>query len=698
MLGESQGAGAVSAAGTEKGQRMHETGARATAGGTSAGVLTSIWSARMARLLDRPATRYGVLLCFDAVATALGLYGALLLRLVGEVPPEFAAEAKMAVPLLVFIRVATICAARLHRWSFRSSGLSEAARLVAASLVGSVVFALASRGLPHSVIVLEFFLTTSLLAAVRFVPRIAEGWYSEFQKRSSAATQRALIVGAGGSGDLLARDLLRSTESRYLVVGFVDDDRAKLGMRVSGKPVLGKLDDLPRLIAQHHVSTVLLAIPSLPPERIRQLLKVCAQSKASFKKIPASYARLDARISAAMLHDLSPDDLLPRPPIAFDHTEIKAMVNGRRALVTGAGGSIGGEICTQLAQHGVSELVMLDMNENELYLRARRLSETCPNVRIYPEVADIRELGRLHRLAAQYRPQLVFHAAAHKHVPLMEDAPEEAVKNNIFGTINVALMAREVDAERLVVISTDKAVNPTSVMGATKRIAEIVVRALARISTTKMTAVRFGNVLGSAGSVVPLFKQQIERGGPVTVTHPACTRYFMTISEAVGLVLLAGLGGYGELCVLDMGEPIRITEIAENLITLAGRIPGEEIPIVYTGLRPGEKLYEELLTEEEEETAQVRNRISVAKGKPAPHDLPKWLRALKEHADAGDREALLVDIKALVPTYRRTPGQAISPAKVRPPVPVPAPAAQELGEATVHPMPGMAWVHSLTAR
>jgi FlaA1/EpsC-like NDP-sugar epimerase len=318
---------------------------------------------------------------------------------------------------------------------------------------------------------------------------------------------------------------------------------------------------------------------------------------------------------------------------------------------------------------------------------------------------------------------MVFHAAAHKHVPLMEDAPEEAVKNNVFGTLNVALMAHEVKADQLVVISTDKAVNPTSVMGATKRISELVVRDLARRSKTRMTAVRFGNVLGSAGSVVPLFKQQIERGGPVTVTHPDCTRYFMTISEAVGLVLLAGLGRYGDLCVLDMGEPIKISEIAANLITLAGRVPGVDIPIVYTGLRPGEKLYEELMTEEEEETAQVRNRINVAKSPPPPVDLAKQLHMLQEFALDGDREGLLASIEKLVPTYRRTPGQPLGPSPspkpvaslqlvsrqphAQPkrtgstPVPVPATALAVVESSTPRGsrrLPGTGWLHSMMTR
>ncbi len=633
------------------------------------------WNAA-ARFTSRPPVRQAVLLGYDAVATLCGLHGAMLLRFGGDVPPQFVTLTRVAAPILVLTRLTSGILGGLHRWSFRMSGLTEAARLALAALLASIVFSVAfyyvdPAGLPRTVMVLEFFFTLSLMAAVRFAPRLLESRYAEWQKRGCAGTQRAIIVGAGETGDLLARDLLRSRESKYFVVGFVDDDPSKLGMHVSGKPVLGDVSGLPQLIDSLQISTVLLAIPRLQAERIRRILALCASSKASFKTIPASYTFMEKRFSAAMLHDLSPDDLLPRNPVTFDAEEIRKLVQGRRVLVTGAGGTIGGEICRQLALHRAAELVMVDMNENELYLGARRLHDEYPSVSLHPEVADIRELTRLHRLAAQYRPEYVFHAAAHKHVPLMEDAPEEAVKNNVFGTLHVALMAHHAGVERLVVISTDKAVKPSSVMGATKRIAELVVRDLARRSRTQMTAVRFGNVLGSAGSVIPLFKQQIERGGPVTVTHPDCTRYFMTVSEAVGLVLLAGLGGYGDLCVLDMGKPIRIAEIAANLITMAGHIPDEEIAIVYTGLRSGEKLHEELLTEDEELNVQVRNRISVAKSPPPPADLDRWLAVLRELADDGNSERLLGAIQKLVPTYQRTPGLHLE--AVTTPVPMAVP-------------------------
>ena len=628
----------------------------------------------VARWFSLPMARSITVLAFDAIATLCGLYGALLLRFGGEIQPEYGRGARVAIPILVVFRILAVIGSGVHRWSFRMSGLSEAARLAGAMLAASAGFVLVftsliPHGLPRSVYVLEFFLTLTLMAAPRFALRILATWHGEWQRRTRATTLRTIIVGAGRTGDLLARDLAGSKDGKYLLVGFVDDAAAE-GVRVSGKRVLGTVSDLPELIARHRISTVLLAIPTLPADRVRAILKLCASSKASFKTVPTSYTYLDQRISAAMLHDLSPDDLLGRDPIAFDVEEIRRLVQGRRVLVTGAGGSIGGEICQQLAHHGVSLLVMVDMNENELYLRLRNLQVECPAVELHAEVADIRELDHLEQLGDRYQPEFVFHAAAHKHVPLMEDAPEEAVKNNVFGTLNVALMAHRVGAERVVVISTDKAVNPTSVMGASKRIAELVTQDLARRSATRMTAVRFGNVLGSAGSVVPLFKQQIERGGPVTVTHPDCTRYFMTVSEAVGLVLLAGLGDYGELCVLDMGKPIRIAEMAANLITMAGRIPGKEIAIVYTGLRPGEKLYEELLSGDEEQTVKVRDRISIATCPPPPPDLARRLSYLRQFADEGDRASLLVALEELVPTYRRTPGQPSVTAAERPrPVP-----------------------------
>ena len=541
--------------------------------------------------------RYGLILGLDAVLAATSLHAAMALRFDGVLPEPWSAVMPRAVALVIAVRLAANLAARLHCWSFRLAGLPDAVRIATAATTGSALLValapwLLQTGLPRTVYALEFFMSSSAFAVIRFGPRVAARWWGERVRRRSGAAP-TLVVGVNFAAELLARDIVRSTQRQFDLVGFVGSDPAEVGRRIDGKPILGVVNDLAALIERHRIGVVLLAIPRPAAANLRRIIAVCASLRVQFKILPA-FSSLAEPVSAAMLDDVAPEDLLPRPPVEFDRAELQRLVAGRRALVTGAGGSIGGEICRQLVHYGVRQLVMVDMNENELYLRVRRLQEQFPAVRLHAEVADIREMQRLARLAERYHPEFVFHAAAHKHVPLMEDAPEEAVKNNVFGTANVALMAHRIGAKRLVVISTDKAVNPTSVMGATKRIAELVTQDLARRSPTGMTAVRFGNVLGSAGSVVPLFKQQIEQGGPVTVTHPDCTRYFMTVSEAVGLVLLAGLGGYGELCVLDMGKPVRIMDIARRMIRLAGLEPGVDVGIEITGLRPGEKLFEEL--------------------------------------------------------------------------------------------------------
>jgi FlaA1/EpsC-like NDP-sugar epimerase len=593
-------------------------------------------------------------MAIDAFATAFAYMLAVVVRFEGMPPTEWFPDIRAALPVLVASRLLLLWLMKMHRWSFFLSGLEEAVRLGVATVAGTVLFAaiwygVHGHGLPVSILLLELLLTSALLASIRYSPRFTAGFLGE---RIEDGRQKAIIVGAGSAGDLLLRDIRRSPEKKIRVVGFVDDSPRKQGTTLGGKAVLGSIDDLPDVIKKHDVSLVMLAIMDLPAERLRRMLAICSGSKARFKIIPASFTQMDDKISAAMLHDLAPEDLLPRVQVDFDQKEIRSKVQGRRILITGGAGSIGSEIARQVAAHECAKLVLVDMNENGLYLNARQLQAEYPELIVRAEVADVREPDRLLRLGRRYRPEIVFHAAAHKHVPLMEDAPEEAVKNNVFGSINVARMAEAVGAERFVLISTDKAVRPSSVMGATKRIAEMVVRDLGHRSKTRMTAVRFGNVLGSAGSVIPIFKQQIERGGPVTVTHPECTRYFMTIPEAVGLVLVSGLNDYGELCILEMGQPVRIADLAHHLITMAGFVPNLEIPIVYTGLRPGEKLHEELMTEEEEKTHKARNRILTADSPPTPADLGERLAELRRLADAGEPQAILRAMRELVPSFR----------------------------------------------
>ncbi|WP_241759217.1 nucleoside-diphosphate sugar epimerase/dehydratase [Pyxidicoccus parkwayensis] len=614
------------------------------------------------------------MLFLDALLTTASLCAAMMLRFEGLPPARWQTAIIHGLPMLLLVRLGMLGGFGLHRWSFRGAGLSEAGRLVAANLVATIAFeALRSffffDRLPRAVVAIELLFTTALMGAHRFAPRLVRQWYLDRQRSRASGTQWALIVGAGSAGDLLLRDLLSTRYGPWHVVGFVDDDPAKHGTHLNGKPVLGPIDALPDLVRKHRVTQVLIAIPRLPSERIRRILDLCRDQGVRFKLIPASFVYLDQRITAAMLHDLSPEHLLPREAITFDREEARKLVTGRRILVTGGAGSIGSEIARQVAEHGPASLVLLDINENELYLLVRQLQERHPELPVSALVGDIRDLDRLMRVGREHAPQYVFHAAAHKHVPLMEDAPEEAIKNNVFGTLNVALMADACGVERFVLISTDKAVHPTSVMGASKRLAEMVIRDVAARSSTAFTAVRFGNVLGSAGSVVPIFKQQISRGGPVTVTHPDCTRYFMTIPEAVGLVVLAGLGGYGELCILDMGAPVRISELAENTISLAGLVPGRDIPIVYTGLRPGEKLEETLLSEEEERTQQVRNHIKVARGSAPPRDFQARLAQLERAARTGDVEAVIRVLRRLIPTY--TPARQASPNHVKDEAPQP---------------------------
>jgi FlaA1/EpsC-like NDP-sugar epimerase len=360
-----------------------------------------------------------------------------------------------------------------------------------------------------------------------------------------------------------------------------------------------------------------------------------------------------------MLHDLSPDHLLPRHEVRFDDGELDALVRGRRILVTGAAGSIGSEACRQIAAHVPAGLVLADIDENNLYFLYRHLQHQYPDLAVEAQVVDIRDAARVEQLLRAYRPQDVIHAAAHKHVPLMEYAPEEAVKNNVLGCLNLVDAADRLGVERFVLVSTDKAVNPASVMGATKRVAELLVLQQAERSRTRFSTVRFGNVLGSAGSVVPLFKEQIARGGPVTVTHADCRRYLMTIPEAVGLLLLAGLGGFGELLILEMGEPIRILDLARMMISLAGQVPDKDIGIVITGLRPGEKLDEELMTPEEAaRSREVRRKVKAVQSERAPLDLLERVDRLHLAAQRGDRDAVFAGLRDVVPGF--TPAAALA--------------------------------------
>jgi FlaA1/EpsC-like NDP-sugar epimerase len=616
--------------------------------------------------------RSTLLVTGDVLATTVSYYVAFLLRFEGHLPPGRLEQYAASLPILILIRVGVNLASNLHRWSFRLSGLHEALRVVRATLLGTALFATAfyfaqrarldiSMGPPRSIIVIEWLLTTTVLIAGRFSVRVSAAWGLPVFRPRPEGWVRTIIAGAGSAGELLLRDLERSDEHNYAVLGFVDDSPSKRGATLGGRQVLGSLDDLPAVCRRWRIDQVLFAIPRLAPERLRGVLAECADLKLTYRIIPVSYAFLNDRQTSSRLQELAPEDLLSRHPVRFDRADIEPYVTGRRVLVTGAAGSIGSEICRQVAEANPSTLVLLDIAESGLYLLYRDLKLAHPSLEVVPQVVDIRDENRLKQLGVERRPQIILHAAAHKHVPLMEWNPEEAVKNNVFGCRNALGMADAAGAERFVLVSTDKAVEPSSVMGATKQLAEMLVRLHARRSSTRCTVVRFGNVLGSAGSVVPLFKEQIAHGGPVTVTHPECRRFLMTIREAVGLTLLAGLGSDHDLFVLDMGPPIRILDLARLMITLAGRVPDKEIRLVFTGLRPGEKLSEKLMTEAEAETARPFGDGVFAVTGDRPRDgFARRLDALSEAAAGCDRERIAALLSEMVAGYSGAAAPALA--------------------------------------
>ena len=610
------------------------------------------WISQSKILLHRLARPF-LLIGIDGAIVALSFWVAMLLRFEGRISEPYLATLPAFTLLLICERTLVNTVFKLHQWSFRFSGLPDGARVLMAGGVGTglflvTVYFLRDPGPPRSVVVMELLLSTMGMAAARFLPRLTTTYVSDWVRTQKPTSRRTIIVGSGSAGEMLLRDLQRTQAHNYHVVGFVDDDPAKRWLIVCGKSVLGPIGELGALARKHRITQVLIAIGRLQGPKIREILSVCADLKIEFKILPVSLIDADHRDAATMMQKLTAADLLPRDPIVFEETP---QLDGRSALVTGAAGSIGSEICAQLLRFGLNKLILVDLNENGMYMLQLRLEREFPDVEVLTEVADIRDPKRLLSLFERHRPQDVFHAAAHKHVPLMEAAPCEAVKNNILGTQNVAEAADACGAERMIYISTDKAVRPSSVMGACKRVGEAVVRSMAERSLTKFCAVRFGNVLGSAGSVVLVFREQIAAGGPVCVTHPDVRRYFMTISEAVALVLKAAYADYGELCVLDMGEQMRIEDLARHMITMSGLVPESDIRIKYTGLRPGEKLFESLLTEEEEHTHQVTHKILVASSPPPVADLDQRILELAEAANAEDESQVLNLLCQLVPSY-----------------------------------------------
>ena len=557
-------------------------------------------------------------------------------------------------PLLLLIRLATFAWYHLLEGLWRYVSMRDIVTILKAATLSSLFFSpivvmVFGRSFPPRVFLLDWLLCLALVGGVRLAIRA----FRESERNGLSRGNRALIVGAGDAAEMLIREIERNPGLPYNVVGFVDDDPAKRRRRLHGREVLGTIGELPGICIEKEVQELLIAIPSASGQQMRSIIGACRTAGVEFRTIPNMRELLDSAVPQVKVRRVNIEDLLRREPVRIAHAEIEKFLCGKVVLVTGAGGSIGAELCRQVARFAPAGLILLDRSENGLFFLEMELREKFPQLGLYPVIGDVTDESRITAVLGEHRPQVVFHAAAHKHVPLMEMNKVEAVKNNVRGTMVVAEVAQRLAVEDFVMISTDKAVRPTSVMGATKRVAEIYVQALNARCATRFITVRFGNVLASEGSVLQVFQHQIEAGGPVTVTHPDMMRYFMTIPEASQLVLQAATqGGGGEIFTLDMGDPVRIVDLAKDLIALSGLDPERDIDIKFTGPRPGEKLYEELLSSETRVLPTSHEKIMVVEADPADYaTLRADILELLKYSRAGEEELLLDKLKRLVPDY-----------------------------------------------
>lgn len=560
------------------------------------------------------------LMCIDAFIVVISLYGALYIRFDWDVPPNYLQSLNKYVVFFTLISLVSFMLFGLYKRVWQYASIGELITIMLAVTVGktlNITFAFFAVGventpfLPRSVLLLSWFMTIFFIGGTRLIWRL----YRERKFGGAIKGGKPVVIyGAGDAGVMVAREMKNHFSTQVNVVGFIDDDHAKRGLKLFGLPILGDRDDLVNIVDKYGIERIILAIPSAEGKQIKEVVDVCKETTAELQILPGMFDLIDGTISVNNIREVQIEDLLGRESVKIDLEGITEYTHNKTVLVTGAGGSIGSELCRQIARFDPKLILLLDIYENTIYDLERELKENFPGINIYPLIKDVREKESMENVFKEFKPEVVFHAAAHKHVPLMEHNPEEAIKNNIRGTYNVAQAADKMGVKKFVLISTDKAVSPTSVMGATKRVAEMVIQHMDKVSETSFVAVRFGNVLGSIGSVVPLFKKQIAKGGPVTVTHPDMVRFFMTIPEAVQLVIQAGsMARGGEVFILDMGEPVKIIDLAKSLIKLSGFEPDIDIDIEITGVRPGEKLYEELLIDNDCCDATTHRRIFVEK-------------------------------------------------------------------------------------
>lgn len=603
-------------------------------------------------------------LAFDLVLIIFSALGSYALRL--EMGPDFfryylqGALWMTGISLLVKPLIFYLFGLYRRLWVYASINelkvialaVTTASGVVSVIMIGLFLLKIFGPGLPRSVLAIDWLLSLFGIGGIRFAIRLLAENRAAAEKQKSGRAQRVLVVGAGDAGALVVREMQKNPQLNKTPVGFLDDDPAKQRHQIHGVPVVGQLSDLGRVLDSKRVSEVIIAIPSAGGQVVRVVADVCRQKGVPFHTMPGLYELIGGSVSVSLLREVDITDLLRREPAHIQADRTEPALRGKRVLVTGAGGSIGRELCRQIARWEPETLILLGHGENSIFEALLELREAFPAQPLQPVIADVRDLPRLQAICQTHRPEVVFHAAAHKHVPLMESNVEEAVSNNVIGTRNVVEVAVDCGVERLVMISTDKAIRPANVMGATKRLAEMIVLEAAQRTGRPYSVVRFGNVLGSRGSVVPLFKRQIARGGPVTVTHPEMKRYFMTIPEAVHLVLqAAALGQGGEVFLLNMGQQVRILDLAEDLIRLSGLEPGKDIEIVFTGIRPGEKLSEDLW--EHGSTYQKTAHPDIfrleAEEANLPADLRETVEELARLARQGETDAILSLLDATIP-------------------------------------------------
>ncbi|MCR4431990.1 MAG: polysaccharide biosynthesis protein [Tepidanaerobacteraceae bacterium] len=596
-----------------------------------------------------------ILFFLDAGMIILSLFFSFMLRFEWKIPVEYIGQLKETVFPVVLIILACFYIFNLYDRLWRYASINELISIVLATFFGtfSVLFYTFITGnmYPRSIYILFWLLLTAVVGGGRFILRSYSTVIPSFKKVNG--TKNIMVIGAGEAGSMVIEEFIKHPELKMRPVAIIDDDSRKHGMMIHGIKVEGGRRDILEVALRKNVHEIVIAMPSIDRKEIKDIVQICRKTECRLKILPGVYELLDGKVSIKRLRDVNIEDLLGREPVKVDLEEVSGYIKDKMVLVTGGGGSIGSELCRQIAAFNPKSLLIFDINENNIYDLEYDLKVSYPDLKYMALIGDIKDVSRVNYVFERYKPDVVFHAAAHKHVPLMELNPTEAIKNNVFGTLNVAEAADKYGTERFILISTDKAVNPVNIMGASKRIAEIIIQMMAKKSSTIFAAVRFGNVLGSNGSVVPLFKKQIQMGGPVTVTHPDVTRYFMTIPEAVQLVIQAGsMASGGEIFVLDMGEPVKIVDLAREMIKLSGLEPDVDVKIQFTGLRPGEKLFEELLLKEEGFSATKYKKIYIAK--PAMNDVSAFLKELndlKEILFSPDYGKLEKAVKRLVPNY-----------------------------------------------